>query len=389
MKGVWLLSWRHTLHHRGRTIILTLCIAVSLFLPAAANRLIGRYRSELVARADATPLVAGAKGNRFDLTLAALYFRQSELDTVPYSECVNVSHEGLGIGIPLNVRFTAREKYPIVATSPEYFELRGLRAASGRLPTTIGEVAVGHDVAEAEDLAVGSYLFSNQREQLELSIPSALKMRVCGVLSEADTPDNEAVFVDIKTAWILEGLAHGHDDDEKLDPSLTIGRSEQTVVYSGKLIEDNEVTTENIDSFHVHGDDSLLPLSGFLVVPRDAKSGTILKARLNASAAYQMVVPRAVIDDLMAFVFRIKSMFDTLSAVLAGCTVLLTGLVITLSLRLRAREMDTLNRIGCSRFTVVRLYAVELAIIVILSALIAGAGVLAVDLLAPNLVRVL
>ena len=37
-------------------------------------------------------------------------------------------------------------------------------------------------------------------------------MKVVGVLSPVATPDDEAVFVDVKTAWVIAGLAHGHDD---------------------------------------------------------------------------------------------------------------------------------------------------------------------------------
>ena len=37
-------------------------------------------------------------------------------------------------------------------------------------------------------------------------------MRVTGVLAATGTADDEAVFADIKTAWLIEGLAHGHDD---------------------------------------------------------------------------------------------------------------------------------------------------------------------------------
>ena len=61
------------------------CIALALWVPWTASRLAARYDVELRARAEATPLVVGAPGNRYDLTLAALYFRPTELDTVPYS----------------------------------------------------------------------------------------------------------------------------------------------------------------------------------------------------------------------------------------------------------------------------------------------------------------
>ena len=39
-----------------------------------------------------------------------------------------------------------------------------------------------------------------------------LKMKVVGVLAPTGTADDEAVFVDLKTAWVIAGLAHGHTD---------------------------------------------------------------------------------------------------------------------------------------------------------------------------------
>ena len=60
--------------------------------------------------------------------------------------------------------------------------------------------------------------------------------------------------------------------------------------------------------------------------------------------------------------------------VLGVSTILLTALVVLLSLRLRSREMETLNRIGASRFTTVKLIGAELAVIILLALALAAAG---------------
>ena len=85
MNGLLYLAGRHMAAHRGRTLLVVACIALALWVPWTAARLAARYDVELRARADSTPLVIGAPGNRYDLTLAALYFRPTELDTIPYS----------------------------------------------------------------------------------------------------------------------------------------------------------------------------------------------------------------------------------------------------------------------------------------------------------------
>ncbi|MEZ6197451.1 MAG: hypothetical protein R3F20_17270 [Planctomycetota bacterium] len=204
MKGLLLLSWRQLTFHRTRSAILVLALAATIFLPVATQLLVSRYDADLRARAATSPLVAGSKGNRFDLTLATLYFRSADLDVVPFSEYEALRDAGFGVAIPMHLRFTARGR-PVVATSPEYFAHRRLRPERGRLPYRIGEVVLGAGVAADLGLGPGDHLFSDQREIYDITKPPALKMPVVGVLGRADGPDDLAVFVDTKTAWVLEG----------------------------------------------------------------------------------------------------------------------------------------------------------------------------------------
>ncbi len=388
MKGLALLSWRHAAHHRGRTLLLAACIAVPIFLPLATRLLLTTYESSLTSRAVDTPLVAGAKGNRFDLTLGALYLRPNELEAIPWGQLRALSAERV-TAIPLHLRFTA-QGHPVVGTSPEYFELRRLRAASGTLPLMIGDCVLGARVAETLSLVPGDDLYSDQRELYDISVPPALRMRVSGVLAATGAPDDDVVFVDVRTCWILEGLSHGHTDPAvSIDEKLVLGRSAEHVAVSPALIEVASVTPENVASFHVHADEDGLPLTAVIVVPDDDKAATLIKARLNASAAWQMVVPSAVIDDLLAWVLRVRDLFDSFSLVLGVSTVALVVLVLTLSARLRQREMNTLDRIGASRGVVVRLHAIEMGFVVAVSLGLALVGLALVSSLGSELLRAL
>jgi putative ABC transport system permease protein len=174
-----------------------------------------------------------------------------------------------------------------------------------------------------------------------------------------------------------------------VDRAMVIGEAEGQVVLSPALIEANEVTSDNLASFHMHADDSGLPLTSILFYPEDERAATIIKARVNRSDAYQMVSATGVMDELLAYVFRVKALLDSLSVVLGACTVVLTGLVVTLSLRLRARELEALHRIGCSRFTTVRLVGAELGVILLASAGLAAAGVLVAGAIVGNAIWVI
>lgn len=386
MRDVLLLSLRHAMHHRARSAILVLCLAVVAFLPAVLEVLASRYERSLSARAQSTPLVLGSRGNRFDLTLSALYFRAADIDPVAYREFVALAREDLGLAIPMNLRSSAQNA-PIVATIPEYFDVRGLRVERGTLPLRLGDCVLGWNVARSLGIEPGGHVFSDQRDAFDIARAPALKMRVTGVLARGGTPDDDAIFTDIRSAWMLEGAMHGHAEASGVDQRLVYGEVEGNVVLNSAIRELNEITPENASTFHMHGDEGEMPLSAVLLFPRDEKAGTIAKARINASPTLQMLVPASVINDLMGFVLRIKSFLDAVSIALASCVALMTILVLLLTMRLRASEMRTLNRIGCGRLTVLWLYAGELALIALASLILASVGVAIAIALLPDLVR--
>jgi putative ABC transport system permease protein len=388
VKGVLLLSWRRVRHQRAQTAILVGCLTLTAVVPLAAARLVSSWETGMRSRAAATPLVCGARGSPLDLTLAALYLRDNDLEPLPWAAVAELSADARDLAIPLHRSSTARG-LPIVATTPEYYAVRGLVPASGTSPLRLGECALGSAAARELGLGTGDSLFSDQRELYDLSVPPALKMRITGVFAETGTPDDGAVFTDVGTAWILEGLSHGHRDARAADPSLVMGASGERVVLSPALVADNEVNPENAADYHLHADRSSLPLTAVLVFPADEKAGTILRSRINAAGLWQLVAPASEVEELFAVVFRVKAIFDAVSAVLLCTTLALLLLVALLSMKIRAREMETLHRIGCPRGTSARLYATELLLVLGAAGALARLVTVALAAWSPDLSRLL
>ncbi len=393
MKGVLRMAWLHALHHKGATGLLIGCLGLTLLLPGSTRVVVERYGEDLTARARATPLVLGPKGNRFDLTLGALYFSASPLDPVPFALVHEIAAEGDAVPIPISIRFTARER-PIVCTSPEYYELRGLKTREGTSPLRIGDATLGARAAERLGLSVGDTLPSDPSALYDLAKPASFGLKIRGTFEPNGTADDEAVFCDIKTAWVLEGIAHGHAETSELPKNLVVARSEGTagdgsgvgnVALSGALIEHAELNDQNLEDFHVHTGEDRLPLSAIIVIPSDARAETILNTRFNLDEKLQMVRPRQVIDELLAVVFSVRRLIDLISIVLGAATGALTVLVLLLSSRLRARERDTLHRIGCAPKAVARLFGYEILMVVGTSVMLAALGTTAVALFAPTL----
>ncbi len=365
MRTAFLLAWRYLTCYRIRTGILIGCIAIVAFLPLAVQQLVGHYERELRARADETPLVVGAPGSRLDLLMNSLYFRGIVPSTISGRVTAGIEGEGLGHAIPVHFRHRA-QGHPLVGTTFEYFEFRGARLARGRWPGFLGQAVVGHRVAEAEGLTVGSTLLSDVENLYDIGASYPLKLRVVGILEPQGNPDDEAVFVDLKTAWIIEGIGHGHQDvDENTSNALIMERRKGHVATNAAIVEYTEITPENVDRFHFHGDPADFPVLSFVIVPADDKGRTILRSRYRHREGVQVLEPAQALRELMEIVFQVKRFFDANFAVIGVTTSLLLFLVLWLTRQIRAREFETLYRIGCSRGLQWAVQAWEIALVVV------------------------
>jgi len=384
------IAWRYVAFNKIRTATLIACVTLIAILPLTLELLLTESEQQLLSRAESTPLLLGAKGSALDLVMNGLYFDDEIPELVSMAAVNELEDSGLAMPIPLYVRFNAR-RFPIVGTTLDYFDFRGLTMAQGRQLALLGEAVIGAEVADRLGIAAGDSLLSSPETVFDLAGVYPLKMQVVGVLKRSYTSDDLAVFVDVKTAWVVQGLVHGHEDLARSeDASVVIDRTDTNVVASAKLVEYTEITDENIDSFHFHGEPEQYPLSAVVVVPNDDKSGTILRGRYQESEGlHQLVVPGTVVDGLLANIFRIKNVLDAVIFVVAIATVLALTLVFALSIRLRQREIGTVFRIGGSRLTIARLLIAEIGIIVAAGALLCGVVMLAVNQYSGDLVRAL
>lgn len=379
------LAVRHMRRHAGRTLILVVCVATVLTLPLGSRALIARFDAALTARASETPLVIGAKGSRFDLVFAALYLRVTEPGETPmrlYEELL----EGGIEAIPLHVRFTARGR-PVAGASFEYFERRGLRVARGRWFAMPGEAVLGAEAARALGVDVGDTLASDQRRSFDVTVAPSILMPVVGVLEAGDGPDDGAVFVDLETAWLLEGAAHAHAPAEEVErEDLVIGRAGRHTALSGAMAPAQKITPEVAATLHVHGERARLPLTALLVYPADERALTILRARINETTPYQAVVPERVVEELMAFVARARGVLDAVAALIGVTTALLLALVGLLSYRVREAEVRTLREIGAPGGAIATLFGAELAGVLLAGGALAALASAGVALFADTLV---
>lgn len=373
MSQILYLAWRYLAYHRIKTAILIASIMLIIYLPIGLRVLVEQSERELTTRAEATPLIVGAKGSPLELVLNSLYFESDTPPRMRHSEAERIAESGLARAIPLYTRFRA-QNHPIVGTSLDYFQLRDLRIAAGRNVTVLGECVAGADAADALEVAPGGHIISSPESVFDLAGVYPLKMKVVGVLERTHTPDDRAIFVDIRTAWVIEGLGHGHEDLSKPEAATRVlSRDGNTFVGNAAVVEFNEITDKNIGSFHFHGVTDEFPITAIIAVPNDDKSAALLQGRyLSPDEGVQIVEPNHVMEDLLETILTIQSYVIAAVLVIGLSTLATAALVFMLSIRLRKREIGTMVKIGGSRASILGVLACEILGVIAAGAVLAA-----------------
>lgn len=369
MKQSFYLAWKYLSFNKIRTAILVACVTTIGVLPLSLNSLLSASEERLLARAQTTPLIVGAKGSDLDLAINTLYFASVPPEPISMSEVDAILRSELATAIPLYTPFKARN-FPIVGTSLEYFEFRQLAIAQGSIFGFLGDCVLGAEVAKTLGLEVGDSIISSPETVFDLGGTYPLKMNVVGILAKNHTADDRAIFVDVKTTWIIQGLGHGHQEIAEASPEedLILERDESNITANAKVMQYTEITPENIASFHFHGDPATFPLTAVLAIPRDRRSAAILRGRYETGEGDQQIVsPTQVVEELLLDIFKVRQILNLAFVLVTVATAIAIALIFNLSLRLRQREIETSFKLGCSRGTLFKLVVAEVAIVVAMS----------------------
>ena len=388
MKDVLYLAWRYLTYHRLKTVVLMSSIAVIVYLPMGLNILMSQSAKQLRSRTEGTPLIIGAKGSPLELVLRSLYFETDEPESISYGQAQRVEDSGLATAIPLYARFHTQHG-PIVGATLDYIEFRGLQLAEGRQMAMLGECVIGCDVARSGNLRVGDHVLSSDKDVFNIAGVYPLKMKIVGILDRTDSPDDGAVFVDLKTTWIIEGLGHGHQDLSRGEAADSVLRKDgNQFIANASVLQYNEITPENVAAFHFHGDRSTFPITAIITIPKDQKASALLQGRyLSEDEQVQIVGPAEVMTELLNTIFTVGR-YVTFAVLIVGFATLATmALVFLLAIQLRRRELETMLKIGASRWRVVATLGAEVFGVLCLGTAIAASLALATSWFAGSATR--
>lgn len=352
-------------------VLLVFCIALAIYVPLTPVWLIARAEHALEDRAQSTPLILATKGSQTDLTLSALYFDGREYPMMTMKEVISIDGER-ATAIPLHMRFTSLGT-TIVGTTDDYYQLRGLALAEGTWGQRFGDCVIGASVAKKLKVSSGGFLTTDPKTIFNLTADYPLRIRVTGVLRATGNPDDDVVFVSMDTAWIMEGIGHGHFDKGSQQETSSGEKSMDGTASAidGKEKLYLEINETNVGTFHFHGLRSSYPVTACIVLPEDTRAETLLLGQYasTSESRVMLVQPLGVIQGVLDSVLRVRNLvLAGLLLVTAAC-LLLVIFIFSLTFRLRHSEFDSLAKIGASRGLVFGIYACEIGIVLVVGGL--------------------
>ena len=206
---------------------------------------------------------------------------------------------------------------------------------------------VGSVVAKKHKLSPGDSVISSPGSIFDPAGVYPLKMKIVGVLHPTGTPDDKAIFVDLKTTWIIEGIGHGHDEADKIGESGLLKSDREGEFKINASVEHyNEVTAENAKNFHFHGDTGEFPVTAAIVIPETPKARALYRAKIDERNDIQVILPSKEMDELFETVFRVQKIVVGILVLIGLATLGIGFLVFSLSHRLRISEFRNLSNMG-------------------------------------------
>ena len=372
MKGLLYLAWQYLIFHRFKTIVLITAITLLIYIPLGLNVLVNNSAEQLTQRADNTPLLIGTKGSPLDLVLNSLYFNESKLSVLKYQEFLQLKNENPVKMIPLNTQFKARG-FPVIGTTLSYFDFRAMILTQGNMMGFLGECVIGANVAESLGLTIGDSLVTSPESLFDLAGVYPLKMHITGILETTYTEDDNAIFTDIKTTWVIGGFGHGHQDLNRPESvSGVLKRTQDMITANASVRQYTEITPDNINSFHFHGSSDQFPITAIIAIPDNQKQSALLQGMFQVKDITQQIVrPDKIIHELMSTIFTVRHYILIGAFIMGLSTLIMIMLIFMLSQQLRRGEIQTAKKMGASRYFVSGLISFEVFFVTVISTALA------------------
>lgn len=384
MTGMLMIAWRFTRASWGRNALVAVALGLAMGLPIAASRALSAVQGSLLARAQATPLVAGPWGSSLDLVLRATQFNggQGAPPSIKARDLLALGDDAAAQVMPLVLGAHVRG-VPVVGATLEYGTFRALRVQQGRAAALLGEAMLGDAAARRLGATVGDSIVTSPDQVYSVAGSYPARLQVVGVLAHAGAPEDDAVLVGLETAWAIAGIGHVHQALDGNAPLEALLRKEDGHVAANATVQPSvDLRPQSGQTFHFHGDPGDFPVNAAVVVPSGDKQAAILLGRAD-KAGLQVVRPYEVLEELFVRVFRMRDLLAGVFVVVLAAAVLLVATQMALLVRMRAPQRALLRRVGASEGFLAGALLAEGAMVAVAAVAVAAVIALASPLAEP------
>ena len=337
-------------------------------------------------------LIVGPKGSDLSLALSSIYRLEQASQPVPYLFFKELqAHPLVEKAVPLTIGdLTEQGNFPIVGTTPEFFELDYAYAkpfrVRGSFLKTPWDAVIGARVAETNGWDIGSE-FKLTHGGVKDHVHDE-KFRVVGVLAPTGTPNDRTAFVSIAGFW---GIS---EHEKPLDEAIS--RLEKFRYPVPQALRD-EAERQRLErqkgaahGHHHHGEllDEQKDVSAIFVLTRKDKrsdergsSAIFISNEINKDVRAMAVNPIFPMRRLMTMVVdNIRLMLLVLTSLIIVVSAVSIFVSIYNSMSDRRREIGIMRALGARRETVFSIILAESALLCLgggLIGLVLGHGLVA------------
>lgn len=328
--SIWHIAWSYLWSRKLTTSMTIVSVGLSVGLISTVETLREETEKSFAEEGQAFDMVVGASGSALQLVMSAVYFVDAPTGRINWSDYERLlKEEEVKDAFPVSIGDNCKG-YRIIGTEAKLFDFpygrrehSPFELADGRRFEAPMEAVVGAAAAEGAELRIGDEfvgehgLVAGSGGDEHADTPYT----VVGILKRSGTPNDRAIFTDIRSTWML----HAHEDEEP--------DTDEAGAHAGHdhAAHDPGVTTVLLK---LHS-----PALRFDFVPRIGRT-------YNAMAAVPVTVIQKLYEQVLGTARMVLMAIGYLVVVISAFSIMI-GLY--MSILQRKRDLAVMRALGASR----------------------------------------
>lgn len=344
------LAWASLKSRRVPVALIVLALTASMVLLLSIDRIQKATQNGFNQSVSGVDLIIGPRSGGLELVLYTAFHLGRPTNNITLQTIETVANRAdIEWLVPIALG-DSHAGHRVIATTTDYFEHvkyaanRSLEMAQGRVFTGLNEVVIGARVAKALGYGIGTSLYLTHGSSQGLGkTHDDFAFEVVGILAPTGTPNDSAVFVG------LEGYELIH-----------LGWQSGTRAFSLKNLDldslpDGALKPKTVTAAYVGVQSKL----GIFQLMRDLAA--------YPEEAISAVIPGVALAELWSIVGMVDRVFQLLSWMIIGISIVGMVTMTLTGLEARTREMTILRAVGATPMHLAGLVMIEALLIAILA----------------------